>query len=209
MLFLPDFSTVIWGADRLVASAPRLVIGAPRPVAGAVRCSQVHRKANGSLQSTLQFDHPGILVRQLSDTPRGSQWHNHILQMWHWHGFNLLPMDVRFPHALNPPKGHHWVSPIGCRTYGFVHLRTVDDCFIPCFPLLLSYTGFGSAGGWGLKWWIKSRRHVCWGQVSAGVYRSLLWHVDQYPISSHYALHMYSLALVCSHICISFICGQS
>jgi hypothetical protein len=72
-MFLPDFSTVIWGAPRLVAGAPRLVAGAPRLVIGAPRCSQVHLKASASVQSTLGFDHPGILVRQLSDTPRDSQ----------------------------------------------------------------------------------------------------------------------------------------
>jgi len=33
----------------------------------------VHLKANASVQYTLGFDHSGILVRQLSDTPRDSQ----------------------------------------------------------------------------------------------------------------------------------------
>jgi hypothetical protein len=60
----PDCSTVIRGTPRLVAGAPRLVVGAPR-------CSQVQLKASVSVQSTLGFDHPGILVRQLSHTPRG------------------------------------------------------------------------------------------------------------------------------------------
>jgi len=75
MLFLPDCSTVIWGA-------PRLVVGAHSLVAGAPRCFQVNLKAPASVLSTLGFDHPGILVRQLSNTPRGSQWHNYILLMW-------------------------------------------------------------------------------------------------------------------------------
>ena len=37
------------------------------------RSSQVHLKATASVQSTLGFDHPGILVRQLPNTPWGSQ----------------------------------------------------------------------------------------------------------------------------------------
>jgi hypothetical protein len=55
MLFFPDCSTAVRGAPRLVAGAPR--------------CSQVHLKATASVQSTLGFDHPGILVRQLPNTP--------------------------------------------------------------------------------------------------------------------------------------------
>jgi len=90
MLFLPDCSTVIRGAPRLVVSAPRLVVGASRLVVGASRLvvgasrlvvgasrlvvgaprrSQVHLKGSASVQSTLGFDHHGIMVRQLSDTP--------------------------------------------------------------------------------------------------------------------------------------------
>jgi len=65
-MFLPDCSTVIRGASRLVVGAPSLVAGAPRR-------SQVHLKGTASVQSTLGFDHPVILVRQLSDTPSGSQ----------------------------------------------------------------------------------------------------------------------------------------
>jgi len=63
---LPALSSALPGA-------PRLVVGAPSLVAGTPRCSQVHLKATASVQSTLGFDHPRILVRQLSDTPRGPQ----------------------------------------------------------------------------------------------------------------------------------------
>jgi len=37
---------------------------------GAPRRSQVHLKATASVQATLGFNHPGILVSQLRDTPR-------------------------------------------------------------------------------------------------------------------------------------------
>jgi len=36
-------------------------------------CFQVHLKSTGSVQSTLGFDHPGILVWQLWNNPRGSR----------------------------------------------------------------------------------------------------------------------------------------
>ena len=74
MLFFPDCSTVIQSALRHVTSDPRLVVGAPR-------CSQEHLKVTALVQSTLRFDHPEILVRQLWDNPRCSQWHNYILLM--------------------------------------------------------------------------------------------------------------------------------
>jgi len=41
----------------------------------------VHLKATVSVQSSLGFDHPWILVRQHSNTPRGPQRHNYILLM--------------------------------------------------------------------------------------------------------------------------------
>jgi len=81
MLFPPDCSTVIWGALRLTAGTPRLAVSAPSLISGTPRCSQVHLKATVMVKSTVGFDHRGILVRQLSDTPRGSQWHNYILLM--------------------------------------------------------------------------------------------------------------------------------
>jgi len=71
---LPGLSLALPGAPRLVVSSNRLVAGVPR-------CSQVHLKATALVQSTLGFDHPRILVRQLSDTPRGSLSHNFILLM--------------------------------------------------------------------------------------------------------------------------------
>jgi hypothetical protein len=72
---------VLPGLSSALPGAPRLVVGAPRLAAGAPRCSQVHLKATASVQYTLGFDHPGLLVRQLSDTPRGSQCPTYILLM--------------------------------------------------------------------------------------------------------------------------------
>jgi len=62
--------------------APRLVVGAPRLVTGAPRCSLVHLKATTSVQSTLGFEHPGILVRHLPNTPRGSLWQQYIVRLY-------------------------------------------------------------------------------------------------------------------------------
>jgi len=81
-LALPGLWLALPGLSLALPGAPRLVVGAPRLVAGAPRCSQVHLKATASVQLTLGFAHPGILVRQLSDTPRGSQWPKYILLMW-------------------------------------------------------------------------------------------------------------------------------
>ena len=47
------------------------------------------------------------------------------------------------------------------------------------------------------------------GRVSASVYRSPLRHLDLYRISYHYTLHIYSLALVCNRITISYVCEQA
>jgi len=77
----PGFRSAHPGLSSGVPGAPRLVVVAPRFAPGAPRCSQVHLKATASFQSTLEFDHPGILVWQLSDTPRGSQWPKYILLM--------------------------------------------------------------------------------------------------------------------------------
>jgi hypothetical protein len=47
------------------------------------------------------------------------------------------------------------------------------------------------------------------GRVNTSVYRSPLRHFDLYRISYHYTLHIYSLALVCNCITISYVCGQA
>jgi len=83
MLFLPDCSTVIWGAPRLVAGAPRLVIGAPRLVAGASRhdagaprCSQACRRRS-QVYRWRSHVLPGA-PEVLSGAPRCSQtYYNH------------------------------------------------------------------------------------------------------------------------------------
>jgi len=69
------------GLLPVLPGAPRLVVGAPRLVSGIPRRSQVPLKDTASVQQTLGFYHPGILVWQLSDTPRCSQWPKYILLM--------------------------------------------------------------------------------------------------------------------------------
>ena len=48
---------------------------------------------------------------------------------WRRHGFLAPPeisqVEVEFPRAPDPPNGYHMVL-IGCGTYGFVHLRTLN-----------------------------------------------------------------------------------
>jgi len=51
-------------------------------------------------------------------------------------GFYHLPMEVEFPRAPDPPKGRYWALPIGCGTYGFVWLRTLNGCLITPFHSL-------------------------------------------------------------------------
>jgi len=85
---------------------PRLVVGAPRLLAGAPRCSQVHLMATTLVHATLGFDHSGILVRQLSNTRRGSQRHTYILLMWE--GFQ----EVESWDKMRENKQSNWIC--GC-----------------------------------------------------------------------------------------------
>jgi hypothetical protein len=45
-------------------------------------------------------------------------------------------MEVEFPRAPDPPNSYHTVL-IGCGTYGFVRLRTLNGCWIVSFPTLV------------------------------------------------------------------------
>jgi len=101
---LPGLSPALPGLSSALPGAPRLVVGIPSLVAGAPRCSQVHLKATALVQSTLGFDHPGIPVRQLSDTAIGSQWHNDIL---------LMPGCAEYilPVTLSPPLPLYLCTP--------------------------------------------------------------------------------------------------
>jgi len=95
---LPGMSLVLPGAPRLIISAPRIVTNAPRS-------SQVYLKATTSVQATMGFDHPGILVGQLPNTARGSQREKFIVLM-----SNLLALcswitilHARWHTVRNPP----------------------------------------------------------------------------------------------------------
>jgi len=59
---------------------------------------------------------------------------------WRRHGFlpppEISQVEVEFPRAPDPPNGYHMVL-IGCGTYGFVRLRTLNGCLIVSFPFLL------------------------------------------------------------------------
>jgi hypothetical protein len=80
------------------------------------------------------------------------------------HGFLPPPeigqMEVEFPRVPDPPNGYHMVL-VGCGTYGFQRLRTLNGCLIVFFPFLLLY-GFmqprGSAPREGDN--VMSRLHV-------------------------------------------------
>jgi hypothetical protein len=45
-------------------------------------------------------------------------------------------VEVEFPRAPDPPNGYHMML-IGCGTYGFVRLRTLNGCLIVSFPTLV------------------------------------------------------------------------
>jgi hypothetical protein len=72
---------------------------------------------------------------------------------WRLHGFLPPPetsqVEVEFPCAPDPPNGYHMVL-IGCETYGFVCLRTLNSDLIVSFPFY-SCTGLCSPGGLHLK----------------------------------------------------------
>jgi len=61
---------------------------------------------------------------------------------WRRHGFlpppEISQVEVEFPRAPDPPNGYHMVQ-IGCGTYGFVRVRTLNGCLIVFFPYLLLY----------------------------------------------------------------------
>jgi len=68
---------------------------------------------------------------------------------WRRHGFLPPPetsqVEVEFPRSPDPPNGYHMVL-IGCGTYGFLHLGTLNGCLIVSFPFLLLY-GFMQPSG--------------------------------------------------------------
>ena len=61
---------------------------------------------------------------------------------WRRHGFlpppEISQVEVEFPRAPDPPNGYHTVL-IGCGTYGFVHLRTLNGCLVVSFLLLYGF----------------------------------------------------------------------
>ena len=67
----------------------------------------------------------------------------------------------------------------------------------------------GNLGGDRLQIVIMYWRHVTRRLVSTTVYRSLLRHLDLYWISYHSIVHLYSRAVVCHRIIISYVCGQT
>ena len=65
-----------------------------------------------------------------------------ISAQYKWRRHGILPppeisqVEVEFPRAPDPPNGYHIVL-IGCGTYGFVRLRTLNGCWIVSFPTLV------------------------------------------------------------------------
>jgi hypothetical protein len=67
-----------------------------------------------------------------------------ISAQYKWRRPGFLPpreisqVEVEFPRAPDPPNGYHMVL-IGCGTYGFVRLCTLNGYLIVSFPFLLLY----------------------------------------------------------------------
>jgi len=72
-------SKVLPGMSSALPGVPLVVTRPPITTYIFCWCSQVHPKTAASVLYTLQFDHPGILIPELSDTPRGSQYQRYIL----------------------------------------------------------------------------------------------------------------------------------
>lgn len=81
LLALPDMLLVLPGLPPVLPGAPWVVTRPPMATLICCWCFQVHLKAAASVQCTLKFDHPGILVQLLPDTPRGTKRHKYILLM--------------------------------------------------------------------------------------------------------------------------------
>jgi hypothetical protein len=70
---LPDMLLELPGILPVLAGAPRHLVSTPGRVTGTPRCSQIHLQVTASVLYPLGFDHCGILVRQLIDSPGTSQ----------------------------------------------------------------------------------------------------------------------------------------
>jgi hypothetical protein len=61
---------------------------------------------------------------------------------WRQHGFLPRPeisqVEVEFPRSPDPPNSYHTVL-IGCATFGFVHLRTLNGRLVVSFLLLYGF----------------------------------------------------------------------
>jgi len=72
-LFFPGCSVVILLArpnlSPAISGAPRLVVGPPKLVTGSPRCSQLHLVATALVQSTLGFDHAGMVLAEVRGYP--------------------------------------------------------------------------------------------------------------------------------------------
>jgi len=122
---------------------------------------------------------------------------------WRRHGFvppanrGGVSLCTRSTERL-PLSCTDWLWDIRVRTIAYIERLFDYSLSFPFIPL--SCTGFGSPGGLCLKRGIMWRRHMTRGRVSASVYRLQLRHLDEYQISYHSILHIYSLTLLCKRI---------
>jgi hypothetical protein len=102
---------------------------------------------------------------RMPDIPQVEKWRTVLLWMvfpsllfslllwisaqYKWCRHRFLPppetsqVEVEFSRAHDPPKGYQMVL-IGCGTYGFVHLCTLNGCLVVSFPTLVRvYTSQG------------------------------------------------------------------
>jgi hypothetical protein len=70
--------------------------------------------------------------------------HHWISAQYKWRRHRFLPpleicqVEVEFPHAPDPPNGYQTVM-VGCGTYQFVSLHTLNSCLIVFFLLLYGF----------------------------------------------------------------------
>jgi len=103
---LPDLLLPLMDWSFALPGAPLIVTWSWRFLPSTLRCTQVHLTANLLVQATLGFEHPGILVWQLPNTPRGSLWQRYILLILGlWEGYlEWLNLMWGILHVETPPR---------------------------------------------------------------------------------------------------------
>jgi len=91
------------GLSPVIPGTPLVVTRFPICSQSCHQCSKIYLKANAFVQSTLGFNHPGILIWHLPNTPRESWWQKYIWLISDLDPDLLRLMPRPLPSALHRP----------------------------------------------------------------------------------------------------------